>query len=56
MIGEMAQGVGSLLASDMVMVLLSLMLGILLGMLWSGHALPRPLPRWMRRESLMRRH
>lgn len=55
MIDTVAQSVSGMLASDALMVMLSMMLGILIGMLWSGNALPRRLPRWMRRESVLRR-
>jgi hypothetical protein len=56
MFQAMTQGVGHMLASDSALMLLSMSFGILLGMLWSGRAFPRRLPRAiLRSEGLTRR-
>lgn len=40
-----AQSIGAILASDAALMVLSMSFGILVGMLWSGRAFPRRLPR-----------
>lgn len=50
-----AQAIGHLLASDGALMMLSMMFGILLGMLWSGRSFPRRLPRAMLRTGSLRR-
>ena len=47
-----AQAVGHLLATDGALMVLSMLFGILLGMLWSGRSFPRRLPRSMARASI----
>lgn len=47
-----AQGIGSLLATDGALMVLSMLFGVLLGMLWSGRSFPRRLPRSMARASI----
>jgi hypothetical protein len=42
-----AQSMGQLLATDGALMVLSMMFGVLLGMLWSGRSFPRRLPRSM---------
>jgi hypothetical protein len=46
-----AQGMGQLLATDGALMVLSMLFGVLLGMLWSGRSFPRRLPRSMARAS-----
>jgi hypothetical protein len=46
-----AQGMGQLLATDGALMVLSMLFGVLLGMLWSGRSFPRRLPRTMTRAS-----
>lgn len=46
-----AQAVGELLATDGALMVLSMLFGVLLGMLWSGRSFPRRLPRAMTRAS-----
>ncbi len=50
-----SQGLGQLLASDGALMVLSMCFGILLGMLWSGRAFPRRLPRANLRSDMLRR-
>jgi hypothetical protein len=50
-----AQSIGQFLASDTALMLLSMSFGTLLGMLWSGRAFPRRLPRDRTRLDLTRR-
>ncbi|WP_017667468.1 hypothetical protein [Sandarakinorhabdus sp. AAP62] len=47
----LAQVIGNLLATDGALMVLSMMFGILLGMLWSGRSFPRRLPRSMTQAS-----
>lgn len=51
----MAQAVGSMMASDGTLMLLSMAFGVLLGMLWSGRSFPRRLPRRFVRANALRR-
>lgn len=51
----MSQGIGHMLASDSALMLLSMSFGVLLGMLWSGRAFPRRLPRELVRSDRMLR-
>jgi len=46
-----AQAMGQLLATDGALMVLSMLFGVLLGMLWSGRSFPRRLPRAMTRAS-----
>ena len=46
-----AQAMGQLLATDGALMVLSMLFGVLLGMLWSGRSFPRRLPRTMTRAS-----
>ncbi len=46
-----AQSVGNLLATDGALMVLSMMFGVLVGMLWSGRSFPRRLPRSLARAS-----
>jgi hypothetical protein len=48
-----AQAMGNLLATDGALMVLSMMFGVLLGMLWSGRSFPRRLPRAMTRASTL---
>lgn len=48
-INSMAQALGNLLATDGALMVLSMVFGVLLGMLWSGRSFPRRLPRSMTR-------
>ena len=50
-----AEAIGHLLATDGALMVLSMMFGILIGMLWSGRSFPRRLPRAMVRNSILRR-
>lgn len=51
MFNGIAQALGELLATDGALMVLSMLFGILLGMLWSGRSFPRRLPRSMARAS-----
>lgn len=46
-----AQAMGNLLATDGALMVLSMLFGVLLGMLWSGRSFPRRLPRSLTRVS-----
>lgn len=50
-----AQAVSHLLATDGALMVLSMLFGVLIGMLWTGRSFPRRLPRAMVRGSLLRR-
>ena len=56
MFDNMAQAIGTLLASDGALMVLSMMFGVFLGMLWSGRSFPRRLPRSLARTSLNNLH
>lgn len=47
-----AQAMGQLLATDGALMVLSMLFGVLLGMLWSGRSFPRRLPRSMAEASI----
>lgn len=51
----LAQAIGQLLATDGALMVLSMLFGILVGMLWSGRSFPRRLPRAMVRTSNLKR-
>ena len=55
MFNSLTQVIGNLLATDGALMILSMMFGILLGMLWSGRSFPRRLPRSMVRTGSLRR-
>ena len=46
-----AIAIGHMLATDGALMVLSMMFGVLVGMLWSGRSFPRRLPRAMLRSS-----
>jgi hypothetical protein len=46
-----AQAMGQLLATDGALMVLSMLFGVLIGMLWSGRSFPRRLPRVLARAS-----
>lgn len=51
MIDGLAQSISHLLASDGALMVLSMLFGVLLGMLWTGRSFPRRLPRAMVRNN-----
>lgn len=51
----MIAAIGQFMASDGALMVLSMMFGLLLGMLWSGRSFPRRLPRAMLRSDALRR-
>lgn len=51
----MIAAIGQFMASDGALMVFSMMFGLLLGMLWSGRAFPRRLPRAMLRGTDLRR-
>ena len=55
MISSISQSIGHLLATDGALMALSMMFGVLLGMLWTGRSFPRRLPRAMVRGTELRR-
>lgn len=52
---NLAQVIGQLLATDGALMVLSMLFGILVGMLWSGRSFPRRLPRAMVRTPNLKR-
>lgn len=51
----MIAAIGHFMASDSALMVLSMMFGLLVGMLWSGRAFPRRLPRALVRDASLRR-
>ncbi|MEN9933147.1 MAG: hypothetical protein RIS17_1720 [Pseudomonadota bacterium] len=52
---NLAQSIGHMLATDGALMVLSMLFGILVGMLWSGRSFPRRLPRAMVRTQNLKR-
>jgi hypothetical protein len=47
---DMVAALGRAMATDTALMLMSLLLGLFLGMLWTGRSFPRRLPRRLRRD------
>lgn len=53
-LNDFAAWLGSVMASDAALMMMSMLFGLFLGMLWSGRSFPRRLPRSFMRNNLRR--